>query len=138
MLMVIPDEGKEYWLNVLVGLAGMEDLNVQLYSNNYTPVDGSTASDFTAATFTGSGVYQVVLADWGVVAVVANVAQVDATPPPEWTHGGGAAQVVYGWFAVTDVGGVVAMAQRFDSSRNMTPGSVESLDPFRLKLKTFT
>lgn len=137
MLMVIPNEGKEYFLSVALGLIPAESFDVQLYSNNYTPVDGSTAVDFTAATFAGAGVITVGPGDWSVPATVANVAESDATPAPEWTHGGGAAQTVYGWFAVTNVTGVVAMAQRFDASRNMNSGSVESLDPFRLKLKTF-
>lgn len=137
MLMVIPNEGKQYWLDVALGIRAAEDLVVTLYVNNYTPVDGSTAGDFADATFAGSAPITVAVADWAASAIVANVAQADATPFPEWTHGGGGAQVCYGWYAVTDTGGEVAMAQRFDTARNMTSGSTESLDPFRLKLKTF-
>lgn len=135
--MVIPNEGKQYWLDVALGISPAEDLVVALYSNNYTPVDGSTAGDFTAATFTGSGAITLTPLDWGVAVIVANVAENETGVPPEWTHGGGAAQVVYGWFALTSISSVVAAAQRFDASRNMTPGSIESLDPFKLKLKSF-
>ena len=137
MLMVIPDEGKAYWLDTALGVSPAEDLVVRLYQNNYTPVDGSTAGSFTAATFTGSGAITVNAADWAASVIVANVAQSDATPFPTWTHGGGASQTVYGWYALSSVTGLVVAAQRFDAARNMTSGSTEALDPFRLKLKTF-
>jgi hypothetical protein len=137
MNMVIPNEGKAYLLDVALGVAPAEDLVVRLYQNNYTPVDGSTAGSFTAGTFTGSGAITVPQANWSASVIVSDVAQSDATPFPSWTHGGGAAQTVYGWYALTSVTGLCVMAQRFDAARNMTSGSTEALDPFRMKSKTF-
>jgi len=138
MLMVIPNDGKTYFLQKALIGGSAEDWEVQLYSNNYTPLDTSVPGDFTAATFTGSGVYTVAVGDWSAPVIVADVAEMTATPPPEWTHGGGAAQTVYGWFAVGATSGDMKAAQRFDAARNMNSGSVESLDPFTVKLKTFT
>jgi hypothetical protein len=137
MLMVIPNEGKAYWLDTALGVSPPEDLIVRLYNNNYTPVDASTAVSFSNATFAGSGPFTVLSTDWAPSAIVADVAEAEATPHPQWTHGGGAAELVYGWYALTSITGLVACAQRFDAARNMTSGSVESLDPFKLKLKTF-
>lgn len=135
--MMVPNEGKLFWAGVASGQVPFCDFEVQLYTNNYTPVDGSTAADFTPATFTGSGVWTVAEADWNMPALVSNEAITDATPAPTWTHGGGAAQVCYGWFAVEVDNGAVVMAQRFDVARNMTSGSIESLDPFEFRLKTY-
>lgn len=137
MLMVVPNEGKLYFSDVTFGVELAEDLEFQLYSNNYTPVDTTTAGDFTPATFTGAGVFTVLTTDWIGAAISANVAEQETLNVPTWTHGGGAGQTVYGWFAVTAVGGVVAMAQRFDAARTLTSGSIESLDPAIAKLKTF-
>jgi hypothetical protein len=135
--MVIPNDGKNNWLLMAVEGGAQEDFEVRLYTNDYTPVDGSIITDFTAATFAGSGAVTITPADWDAPAVVANVAQIDATTPPTWTHGGGAAQLCYGWYMVGVTSSAVYAAQRFDAARNMTAGSVESLDPFRLKLKSF-
>ena len=135
--MVIPDEGKQYWLDVALGIATAEDFNVQLYTNNYTPVDGTTATDFTAATFTGSGAFVVAPGYFSASVIVANVAESDAVPFPTWTNSGATTETCYGWYAVSDISGVVVAAQRFDNARVMSPGATEDLDPFRIKLKTF-
>jgi len=135
--MVIPNDGKNNFLLMMMEGGAVEDVNVALFTNDYTPVDGSTILSFTAATFTGSDPVTIEPTDWDAPAVVANVAQIDATDPPTWTHGGGAAQLCYGWFMYGVTSNTVYAAQRFDAARNMTTGSVESLDPFRFKLKTF-
>lgn len=137
MNMLIPNEGKVYFNDTALGVSAAEDLVFRLYSNDYVPVNGSSAVNFTAATFTGSGAITLLTTDWAGAAVVANVGVNTSTNIPEWTHGGGASQVVYGWYALTSITGLVAMAQRFDNARNMTPGSIESLDPATFSLKTF-
>jgi len=137
MLMVVPDEGKEYWLAVALGQRAAEDIDVELYSNNYTPVDGSTAANFTPATFTGSGVKTVAVGDWAPAAVVANVAETVGTPAPAWTCSGGGGELIYGWYMVTSDDDTTLAAQKFDVPRNMTTGATEELDPFKFKLKTF-
>lgn len=139
MNMVIPNEGKLYWLDRALNPDANpgEELRVILYTNNYTPVDGSAAGSFTAATFTGSDPWSLLPGDWPAAAIVANVAESTYPDTPTWTNTGATTELCYGWYAVTLLGGIVAAAQRFDSPRNMTPGSVETLDPFKIKLKTF-
>jgi len=137
MNMVIPNAGKEMFLDRCMTGGSYEDVKVELYTNNYTPIDTSVTADFTAATFTGSGPITLTAGDWDAVVIVSNVAEQQALVAPEWTHGGGAAQVCYGWFMYGDSTGTIYAAQRFDTARNMTPGSIESLDPFKFKLKTF-
>lgn len=135
--MVIPDEGKVYFNDVALGVQAAEDLIIRLFNNNYIPDNASTASSFSNATFAGSGPITILTTDWPGSVIVANVAVNTLPTPPEWTHGGGAAETVYGWYALTSVSGLVAMAQRFDTARNMTSGSTESLDPFAVSAKTF-
>lgn len=135
--MVIPNDGKQNWLLMAVEGGAQEDFEVRLYTNDYIPLDNATILSFTAATFAGSGGVTITPADWDAPAVVANVAQIDASNPPTWTHGGGAAQLCYGWYMFGVTSNAVYAAQRFDAPRNMTAGSVESLDPFRFKMKSF-
>lgn len=139
MNMVIPDEGKPYWLNRSLHPSGnpSENWTVRLYVNDYTPVDGSTVADFTAASFTGSGAVTVPASGWSAAVIVSNVAESTNSTTPTWTNTGGSTQTAYGWYAVGATSGVVLCAQRFDISRTMSPGATETLSPFKVKLKTF-
>jgi hypothetical protein len=137
--MVIPNEGKLLWLEwALTGDgSSLEDFVVRLYSNNYTPVDGSTLANFTEATFTGYTELDIMRSDFSTPVIVANVAEAQTSVPPEWTCTGGAAQDIYGWYLVGVDSGKVLAAQRFDAVRTMAAGATETLDPFKIKLKTF-
>lgn len=137
MLMVIPNEGKVLALVTIFNPPTIEDFVIELYSNNYTPVDASVIGDFTPATFTGAGPITVGPADWDAPVVVSDVGEISLTVPPSWTHGGGASQIVYGWFMYGHDTLNMFAAQRFDVARNMTSGSTETLDPFTIECKTF-
>lgn len=138
MLMVIPDEGKELILEELFRAAGArEDFILDLFQNNETVDNASTGADFTPATFTGYATLNIARGDWDAPAVVANVGQIDLTTAPTWTCSGGGSQTVYGWILRGDTSGVIYCGQNFDTPRVMSPGATESLDPFRIKSKTF-
>jgi len=138
--MVIPNEGKPLLLGWLFrdDGTGLEDFILDLYSNDYTPVDGSTGASFTAATFGGYAQLDILRSEFDAPAVVANVAEIVRTPPPAWTQTSGADQIVYGWYLRGVDSGEVVAAQRFDTPRTMSVGATETLDPFKIKLKTFT
>lgn len=141
MLMVIPDEGKTVALKCLLRggfAASAEDWNVQLYKNDYTPVDDSTVGDFTAADFAGSGVFTVLQSGWIDPTIISHVAASLNDSAPAWTSSDAAPQTVYGWFAVGADSGVVRAAQRFDVPRTIYNGDTEQLNPFTVRLKTFT
>jgi hypothetical protein len=137
MNQVILNEGKKYFAKRCFDGSVAEALDIVLYTNNYTPVDASVLANFTLATFTGSAPVNVATTDWGAPAIVANVAEITATPVPSWTNTGATTELCYGWVAVGAVSGLAYFAQRFDAARNMTPGSTESLDPFIERLKSF-
>ncbi len=139
MNMVIPNEGKQVWLDWCVrdDGTGLEEYVVDLYMNDYTPVDGSTAANFTTAAFTGYAQVSIARTDWGAPAIVANVAEIDSAVVPTFTCTAGPGATCYGWYMRSNINGKVLAAQRFDAARVMTAGSVELLDPFKIKLKTF-
>lgn len=138
MLMVIPDEGKNLWLDRALGRVGADtSWRIRLYQNNYTPVDGSTLASFTESTFTGYSQVTVTEGAFGAAVVTANVAEANTSSPPTYTCTGGSAQNAYGWYMVGVTTGKVYAAQKFDNVRSMAPGAVEELDPFQFSLKTF-
>lgn len=135
--MLIPNEGKAQFLEIIFNPPAVERFSIELYKNNYTPVDASTVVNFTPADFAGAGPWDVAGGDWDAAGVTLDVGEIQLTTPPTWTHGGGAAQLVYGWFMYGQDTLICYAAQRFDVARNMTSGSTETLDPFKIKCKTF-
>jgi len=139
MNMVIPNDGKKKFLDWIFrddGSGGV-DFIVRLYSNNLTPIDGTTTGDFVEATFPGYAEITYTHLDFGAAAIVANVAETVGTPAPAWTCSGGGGELIYGWYMVTSDDDTTLAAQKFDVPRNMTTGATEELDPFKFKLKTF-
>ena len=136
--MVIPDEGKTLMLDLAIHDDGslQEDMTLELYQNDYTPVNGSTAANFTASTFTGYAPVTVTRATMGTPAIVANVAYRERSAVPVFTCSAGGPQNAYGWFLRGAVSNTVYAAQRFDAVRVMSAGVSESIDPFRLGLQT--
>lgn len=139
-LMVIPNEGKTEAIETLLksGSFASETWNVKLYTNNYTPVDGSTSSDFTEATFTGYAQVAIAPSDWSSFTIVSNVAQSTSGVTPVFTCTSGGGQTCYGWYAVGATSGKVRAAQKFATARALTAGASETLSPCVMKLKTFT
>jgi len=141
MLMMIPNEGKLRWLDRAVQLGTTYDFfqfNVRLYKNDYTPVDASVVDSFDPADFTGAAVWNIYAGDWEPTNVVADVAVIVTTVAPHFACTGGVDQTVYGWYMTDADDNAVMAAQRFNTPRLMTPGAVEVLNPFAIKLKTFT
>lgn len=139
MNMLCLNEGKKRVLDMLFSVAANpnEDMQVELYSNDYTPVDGSVFADFTAATFSGAGPVTITNGSMPNATIVSDEGVTTRGAPLSWTHTGGSPQTVYGWFLYGDSTGLAYFAQRFDTPRTMNPGDVEQLDPTQFKSKTF-
>lgn len=137
-MIVVPNEGKilalERWLapDVVTG----EDWNVKLYSNNYTPVDASTASDFTEATFTGYAQVAVTESDWSGATITSNVAYSTSSLSPLYSCTGGGGQTIYGWYAVGATSGKVLAAEKFATAIVLVSGASIELDPFKIAFQT--
>ena len=138
MLMVVTNDGKKNFLDLATISGGdVEDWEVWLFKNNYTPVDGSVTANFTPADFPGFAEVIIPQGVWGPSVIVADVAESDSHNTPTFTCTGGGGQLVYGWFMKGNTTGKTYLAQRFDTPRNMVAGATEVLDPFKLKLKIF-
>lgn len=140
MLMVIPDEGKLKWLYWALDTDGsdLEDFVLDLYQNNYTPDDASTASSFTVSSFGGYAQVSLLRSAFGAPAITSHVAYSGVSTPPAFSCTSGGSQTAYGWYLRGATSDKVLAAAAFDVPRVMSPGATETLDPFRLGLKTFT
>jgi hypothetical protein len=138
--MVCTNDGKKRALDLFWGNPSShgENFVVELYQNNYTPVDGSVTADFTAATFTGYAAVSILTAGFSAATIVSGEGVADYATPPVYTCTGGSPQTVYGWFLRGATSGKTYFAQQFDVPRVMSNGAVEALDPFTVKDKSFT
>lgn len=138
MNMVIPNEGKQLILEELFrASSSRESFVLDLFSSNTTVGDASTGADFTIATFTGYAQVAIARADFSAATVVSNVGQIDKSAAPSFTCSSGSAQTVYGWILRGASSGKIYAGQNFDVARSMAAGATESIDPFRIKSKTF-
>jgi len=118
MGLVVPDVGEVILLDVLVNGDTLAAFECRLYQNNYTPVQGSTLSNFTVATFSGYA------ADWttfGPATIVSNKGKIVATTPVSFVHNGGAtSNTIYGYYIVDTVTNEVVWAEKFAASQAMS------------------
>jgi hypothetical protein len=137
--MVMTNDGKKRGLDLFFGRAAdyTENFTVELYQNNYTPVDGSVTADFTAATFTGYSAVTITNGGFAAATIVSSEGNATYTPAPSFTCTGGSSQTVYGWFLRGATSGKTYFAQKFTAARVMVAGAVEALDPFTFKDKSF-
>lgn len=111
MSLKIPDVGLPKLLDLKTGkVTGPPTYTCKLFQNNYTPVAGSVAGDFTECTFSGYGAGQTITG-WASAAVTGSIASA-AAAALTWTHnGGGTSNNIYGMYVV-DAGGVLIWAER--------------------------
>lgn len=139
MNMVAPDEGKLELLDWLfrVDASDAFPLQLALFTNDYTPVDDSTLDSFTQAEFTGGDPIAIERDEFGPAAIVSHVAYITRSPAPSWTCTAGSSETCYGWVLYDNNTGHAILAQRFDVARVMSVGATETLDPFKIALKSF-
>ena len=64
MALVVPNEGELQLLKQALGAAAIETLVLKLYTNNYTPVAGSLAANFTEASGGGYASKNLTAGSW--------------------------------------------------------------------------
>lgn len=138
-LMVIPNEGKQWWLEWMVHSDGddFEDFVLGLYSETLILNDATTYADVVPATFDGYEEIRFVRADFNPVVLVGNIAYCPLSFVPTWMAGPDADQETFGWYLFTDEDEPVLLAaQDFNFTRRFVPGTTLTLNPFRIGLKT--
>ena len=111
MALLVPDAGEGLMLEHITGKTAVENLTLKLYSNNYTPVEGSTAGNFTEATFTGYSAATLTGSSWTVTTgdpTYASYAQQTFT-----SSAGSQNQDIYGYFVVGASSGTIYWAELF-------------------------
>lgn len=129
MPLVVPDVGEVELLDKMLkdALTVDESYTLKLYSNNYTPVQGSTAASFTESTFTSYAAKTLTRAGWTAATTVSNKASASYAQQ-SWTCGttGG---TVYGYYVIGTTSTVVLWAELFPVARVLAVNDVLNLTP---------
>lgn len=136
--MVMCNEGKQLVLDEIFRLTTTrESFVLDLFQSNTMITDASVAASFTIATFAGYAQIAIARTDWSAAVIVADVGEISKTTAPTWTCTGGSPQTVYGWILRGATSNKVYFGQNFAVARVMSSGSTETLNPFKIKDKTF-
>lgn len=104
-----------------------EDLELRLFTNNYTPVAGSVTADFTEATFTDYAAKSLSRASW--VAPATNGSGEAETTYAVQTWTAGSSQTIYGYYVVGATSGTTIWAERFATARTPAIGDDLNVTP---------
>ncbi len=127
MALYIPDVGEVALWKRALGQATNGNMTLKLYVNDYTPVAGSTAANFTEMSTLGYAAKTLTAGSW-VVTTISNVAS-GTYAQQTWTFTAGTAVIVYGYYII-EAGGVVCYAERFSSSQTVQyTGDAISITP---------
>lgn len=142
MPIFLTDNAEVALLNKLLktALSTNENYILKLYTNNYTPSDGTVQNQFTEAVFTNYTSRTLTRAGWNTAQIVSNKAQSSyGAAPRSWTCGA-TGNTVYGYWVTgdgTNAGGIL-WVERFITSRVLANGDVLNLTPqFTLNSETF-
>ena len=127
-MLIITTTGQNILLGwALQATATPENLILKLYSNAYTPVAASIATNFTEATFTGYSSKTLSRASWATPSTQLDGSSQTTYATQSWTVGSG--QTIQGYYVVGATSGSLIWAQQFDTARVLTTGDVFTLTP---------
>jgi len=132
MALLVPTEGELALLDVMLkdALSTDEDFILHLYKNNYTPVDGTTSTDFTEADFTNYVNKTLARTTWNA-AITNGSSKAESSygsSPLSWTCGA-SGNTVYGYWVQGATSNTVCWAERFGTSRVLADSDVLNLTP---------
>ena len=132
MALLVPDVGEERLLGWAINSVAQQNLELKLYLNNYTPVEGSTHENFTVLPLTeGLAVKTLTAGSWTVDTDGAGTTSATYVPgtPQSWTFTG-SAHIIYGYVVVDANDGVLIWAERFASAEATYDGKIIKLIPY--------
>ena len=111
MALLTPNQGEEIALAALLNKTAPQDLDLCLFKNDYTPVEGTTEANVTAADFTGYAVIQLTAASWTITPGAPTSA---AYAQQTFTSSAGSQnQPIYGYYIKQRTSGKLVWAERF-------------------------
>lgn len=128
MALVVADVGELKLLDNATGKGTPENLTLKLYKNNYTPVAGSVAGDFTVADFTNYVNKTLTIATWGAATTVSNKGSATYGSAQTWTCGA-TGNTVYGYYIIGASSGTLYWAEKFDTARTLANGDTLNITP---------
>lgn len=124
MALVVPDISEPVLLEYMLKTTSFPNYVIKLYTNNYTPAQGTLLADFTEATFTGYTGTTFARSAWGTASAnpVTNKGEISANQV-SWTAG--SSETVYGYYVVSDDGSPKLLwAELFDSSKALQTNDI--------------
>ncbi|MFH0989893.1 MAG: hypothetical protein V1799_07750 [bacterium] len=111
MTLLVPDVGEVQLLTMALSKATVETQTLKLYVNNYTPVEASTAANFTEMSTHGYAAKTLVRATWSIASAagVTTASYAQQT----WTFTAAAAVTVYGYLVIETTSTILLWAELF-------------------------
>lgn len=128
MALVVPNEGENKTLSLMLNKTNPEDLILRLYTNNKVPSAGDSISSFVEASGSGYAANNLVANDWVIESGDPTIASY-----PQVTFGfTGSLGDVYGYYVTQETSNVVMFAEKFSNG----PFNIQnSGDEIRINLR---
>lgn len=110
--LLMPDASESRAMANVLNKTAPQDLDLCLYTNNYTPIDASVVGDFTEAAGNGYALIQLVAANWTITAG----APTEGVYPQQIFTFTGPLGLVYGYFLRERTSGLLKWAERFSGA----------------------
>jgi len=115
--LLVPDEGEVNLLSHALNKIASADVKLCLFTNNYTPVEGSVYADFTEAVAAGYARITLTGASWTITTTTG----VTTATYAQQTFTLTAASTNYGYFVINNAGDKVLWAERFSDAPHTIP-----------------
>jgi len=117
MALVVPDVGEVLLLKRALNHTAPDDVKVHLYSNDYTPVEGSVIGSFTESDCAGYAAEELTGASW----TVATVTGVTTATYAQLTFNLTGGKTHYGYYVTDNAGTGLLWAERFSDAPHVIP-----------------
>lgn len=128
MALVVSNVGEIQLMTwALKGVSVTENLSLKLYTNNYSPVASSIASNFTECAISGYSAKTLSRASWSnpVTNITGKAEMSYATQTFTFTGSG----TIYGYYIVSESGNVLLWAELFPTARAVVSGESLAVTP---------
>ena len=117
MALLVPDEGEVELLSMSLNKVAQADVKLKLFTNNYTPVEGSVVADFIECVAAGYAAITLTGAGWTIATSVG----VTTAEQPQKTFTLTAASTDYGYYITNGAGTKILWAERFSDAPHTIP-----------------
>lgn len=116
-MLILPSNSEKTMLEFALGVLVPGNQQLKLFVNDYTPVDGSVAANFTEMSTHGYAQKVLTKTNWVVSAGADGSPASAAYATQTWTFTAAAVQNVYGYFILDATTGLLLWAERFASAK---------------------